>query len=238
MTHSSDRAAWLAARRLLVTASDVAAILGESKYKTREQLRMEKAGLAEEWAGSEQTDIGLDLEPAIARMAMRKFGWKLHEAGVLRVDASCPLLGATPDYLLLTPQSDLRVRWRKAGGKFELYVPHVESVDVNADDLGLSIVQIKATTCQATEDCKPQKSGAESTAVWSKGPPLDYQLQVQTELAVTGAEWGALLVLHLCAPCFKLRAYPIRRHEAVIARIRAEVPIFMAEVDRLKRGEL
>lgn len=117
MTHSSDRGAWLAARRELVTASDVAALLGESPYKTREQLRMEKAGLAEEWAGDEQTELALALEPYVMAMARERWGWKICPVGRLFNDASEPRLGATPDGSMDTPWGDANVQIKVTSAK-------------------------------------------------------------------------------------------------------------------------
>jgi putative phage-type endonuclease len=203
---ADDREAWLEARKRYVTGSDIAALLGESKYKTRGQLLMEKAGLADEWKGSEQTDIGLDLEPAIAQIAARRWGWKLERVAQLIVDPECSFHASTPDYVVTSP-------------------------------FGHALVQIKMTTAQAQEDCKPRKNGAPSEAAFANGVPLYHQLQLQSEMACTGLSWGAVLVLHTSAPNFKLRAYPVRRHEAVIARIRNEVKDFMAELEMLKAGE-
>jgi putative phage-type endonuclease len=98
-----EKAIWRAARRELLTASDVGAVLGENKYRTREQVRMEKAGLADEFEGNERTDNALDLEPWVANQARKKFGWNLVPHGQLIVDKECPLLGATPDYMCETP---------------------------------------------------------------------------------------------------------------------------------------
>lgn len=207
MTSSSDRAAWLAARRGYLCASEVSVALRESSYMTREQLVLEKAGLAPAWAGSEQSDLGLDMEPAIAAAAHRKWGWTMEACGRLLVDAQCQHLAGTPDYFVHTP-------W------------------------GTGVCQVKMTTCQAAEDCRPRKGGEPSTARYAGGAPLDHQLQVTAELSCTGLEWGTLLVLHTCAPSFKLRAYPVRRNERAIARIRQEAVAFMSEVNALRANNL
>lgn len=61
------------------------------------------------------------------------------------------------------------------------------------------------------------------------GPPLDYQLQVQAQLAVTGAAHGTLVVLHGGTA---LRMYPVPRHDGAIARIRCAVGEFWGYVER------
>lgn len=98
-----EKAIWRAARRGLLTASDAGAVMGENEYKTREQVRMEKAGLAEEFEGNERTDAALDMEPWVAQRARKLFGWNLVPHGQLIVDKECPMLGATPDYSCETP---------------------------------------------------------------------------------------------------------------------------------------
>lgn len=107
---SDDREAWIEARRSIVTASDVAAILGENEYRTREQVIMEKAGLAEEFKGNERTELGLALEPWIAERARERWGWNLIPHGNLVIDAVCRDLGATPDYTMPTPWGPCNVQ--------------------------------------------------------------------------------------------------------------------------------
>lgn len=207
MTHSSDRQAWLAERRRYLTSSDVAAVMGHSKFATRGTVVLDKLGLADEWEGSEQTDLGLDLEPAIAAAAKRRWGWDMRHHGELIADAHCPDLAATPDYVMSTP-------W------------------------GMAAVQIKLTTCRAQEDIKPKKGGEPSDAAYANGAPLYHQLQQLAELACLGYEWSTLLVLHACAPSFKLRCYPLRRRENIITMIRAEATKLMTEVrTQLAMGE-
>lgn len=206
---ADQREPWLAARREYVCSSEVAAMLGEAPFKdaTRGRVLLEKAGLGDPWEGSEQTQLGLDLEPAIARAAARRWGWKLFRCAELIVDSECHALAATPDYLVEGP-------W------------------------GLGCVQVKLTTCQAAEDCKPKKDGSPSTAAYAGGAPLYHQLQQQAELACLGLKWSALLVLHACAPSFKLRAYALQRHDDAIARIRREAVLLMDEVRAVRNGRI
>ncbi len=203
--YAEDREHWLAARLRYLTASDAAIALEVSRYRDRQGLLEEKAGLRESsFQHNEQQEIGLLLEPTIARLAMKRWGWNLVLCGELIVDSACPTLASTPDYLMDTP-------W------------------------GLGVVQVKTTTGKAQEDIKPTlKDGSESTAMFAKGPPLDYVLQVQAEMACVGAQLGCLLVGHFCAPSFKVRAYPILRHEVAVQRIREASVAFMRDVDHLK----
>lgn len=99
MIHSSDREAWLKARQGYICASEVAAVLGESEWMTREQIIQEKIGLAEPFAGDERTENALALECWVAARSEPKYGWKLTPHGALVVDPECPCLAATPDFV-------------------------------------------------------------------------------------------------------------------------------------------
>jgi len=203
--NSQDRTTWLAARMESVGGSEIAAVLGESKYETREQLAMTKAGLAEPFSGNEATELGNEMEPTIAAIAAKRWGWQLTRDGFYRQDTVCPRLSATPDYTMPTPY-------------------------------GMACVQIKFTSCQPPEMCKPRKDGSPSTAAFAGGPPIAMQLQMQSEMCVTGYEHGALLVLHLVP--MTLRPYFIPRHDAVIRRMRREVALFWDEVEALRAGKV
>lgn len=103
---SKDREAWLAARRQYCTASDVAAMLQISEYKSREQLKLEKLGLADEQPPTEVMDLALELEPFIIAQARKKWGWNVEQHGVLTVDVECGYLAATPDAIVHSPWAD------------------------------------------------------------------------------------------------------------------------------------
>lgn len=199
MSAAEKRDAWLLQRKQFVTASDVAALLGESPYKTRDQLRMEKLGLADEQPTEEHMEIALALEPAILEMARVRFGWDTHHNQDLHIDGTCPRLAATPDAWMETPY-------------------------------GTTLVQVKVTRSAAQEDCQPfTKGGKPSTAAFLNGAPLNYQLQVQAEMAVMGCKHAVVLALHT-AP-LKLRSYYVARHDGAIACIRSEVTKFWAEIE-------
>lgn len=204
--YSADRGPWLDARTRYLTASDAAVALEVSRYRTRATLVDEKAGIVPStFESNEQMEIGLLMEPTIARIAVARWGWDLLLCGELIVDSACQTLASTPDYLMDTP-------W------------------------GLAVVQVKTTTAKAQEDINPVlKDGSPSTAMFAKGPPLDFILQVQAEMACCDARLGCLLVGHFCAPGFKVRAYPMIRNELAIAKIRQESVAFMRDVNARKK---
>lgn len=95
---SGDRAAWLEARRGLVTASDVSAILGADPYTSRLELWQEKAGLAEgDDVESEAAEWGIPLEGAILEMYRRRTGREAAAYQKLCRSTEYPWLGATCD---------------------------------------------------------------------------------------------------------------------------------------------
>ena len=202
---SGEREAWLAERMRYVTASDVASLLGENKHKTRESLMLEKRGLLAGFKGNEYTELASEFEEPLFKVARRRYGWSLFANGLeLHVDKECPRHAATPDAIMVTP-------W------------------------GLAVVQTKWSTCQAQKDIKPvTKSGKPSEAIYLNGPPLNYQLQVQSEMACTGFEHAVLLVMHTCPPKgLTLVPYYIPRHTGAISRIRREVNLFWNEIEGL-----
>lgn len=167
MISSNDRQAWLEARKRLLTASDAAALLSISPYKTLAQLRMEKLGLADEWTGDESSDLALALEWPILEIANRKFGWNCVHNTELIVDRECPRLAATPDAMMESPWGLTCVQ-----------------------------VKVTRSAAQE-DCAPTTKSGKPSTAAYLNGAPIHYQIQVVAEMACTGARHGVLLALHL-----------------------------------------
>lgn len=183
-------------------------MLGESKYQDRAALVMLKAGLAEPFAGNETTRHGQYLEEGYFPIAAKR------EFGWDLEPFGKLVEDEFCPFLAATPD-------------FIMTTPY-----------GRALVQTKSATSQAAEDCKARKDGKPSEAAYANGAPLYYVLQQQAELACTGLEWSSLLVFHAAGGSFKLRSYVTRRHEGVIARLRAEAPRLMADAIALKSGGL
>lgn len=110
---------WYAARKELFGSSEVADLLRAGYIDTklhrteaaqaaayeanRNMVLMRKAGLAEDWPGSETTDVGNDFEPGFIALAKRKWGMVLVPCQELLIDSECPRLGCTPDFYVDTP---------------------------------------------------------------------------------------------------------------------------------------
>lgn len=87
---------WLAARRALVTASDIPVLLGVSPYKCEADLADEKRGLSET-PQSLRMRIGLALEDVIAAEYEAKTGHKTRRWLGLATHPEIEWAGATPD---------------------------------------------------------------------------------------------------------------------------------------------
>ncbi len=96
---NDDRVTWLAERRKLLTASDVAAVLGEDEYRTPLDLYVEKL------MGREDEPLSIDdprfwgtkLEQPILRIVAEYYGWDYEPGGELLRSRVHPHIGATLD---------------------------------------------------------------------------------------------------------------------------------------------
>lgn len=97
---SDDRAGWLALRKTMVTASDVAAILGEDQHRSALSVYVDKITERQE-----PEEIGIDdprfwgsvLEQPILRAVAAHYGWQYHPGGALLRSRRHPHVGATLD---------------------------------------------------------------------------------------------------------------------------------------------
>lgn len=104
---TGDRDAWLAARGSMITASDVAAVLGLNPYQSPLALYCEKLGLLPRGEIGEPGKWGLRLERAIREAYTEETGRPAREAQVLLRSAEHPHLGATCDaYTTIRTDSD------------------------------------------------------------------------------------------------------------------------------------
>ena len=78
---------WLKQRRLALGATDIAAILGLSPYKTAFEVYCDKKDMLEPWEGNAATDLGNMLEPTILDEAEKDLG-KLERQKVCKHDAA------------------------------------------------------------------------------------------------------------------------------------------------------
>lgn len=96
-TAQKSRAEWLEARRSGIGGSDVAAILGVSKWKTAVDVYFEKIGEAEPQAESDAMRWGTILEPVIREEFQRQTGIELVEPPQLIRSSAHPFMIASLD---------------------------------------------------------------------------------------------------------------------------------------------
>ena len=90
-----ERAAWLEQRRKCITGTDIAAIVGLSRYSSPMTVFMDKVGLSEPIADNEPMRWGRTLEPVIAARYADDNGVELRKGEFTH----CGIFGGTPDYL-------------------------------------------------------------------------------------------------------------------------------------------
>ena len=86
---------WLDLRENMITASDAASAIGESRYESEDAF-VKKKVLRTKWAGNAATAHGTLLEPLVRDLYDQKFNRKSHENGLVQ-HAKYPWLGASPD---------------------------------------------------------------------------------------------------------------------------------------------
>jgi putative phage-type endonuclease len=91
--------AWLAARKELLTASDLAAILGEDPYRSAIDVYLDKLSQPQEQvlAIDDPRFWGRVLEQPILQAVARYRGWKYRKGGALLRSRKHPFIGATLD---------------------------------------------------------------------------------------------------------------------------------------------
>lgn len=164
------RERWLAARRELLTASDCAAVLGVDPRRGPLAVYASKVGQIEQ----EQTawmKWGRRVEGAIA-------DWYAEETGRPVVDLGAHEIQRHPDVTWLGCTLD-RVTAGSAAHPDPAgnYSSHVNGLGPRTGPLDAKAV------------------AGFKAAEWREDPPLHYVVQVQVQMACTGAQWGGLVAL-------------------------------------------
>lgn len=93
----SNTPEWLRARKAFLGASEVACVLGLSKWSTPLGIYMDKLSDDVSDSMTEQQELGHVLEPAVAEMVTRRTGMSVLDSPGLVQSTIYPWLGATPD---------------------------------------------------------------------------------------------------------------------------------------------
>jgi len=189
---AKNRQVWLAARRTMVTASDVAVILGvvRSKYygATPFQLWMEKLGMLPEAETEEAAEMGNSMEQFNASLFKQKTGRRVQREQQLLRSTRYPWLGATLDY---TQQGDGH---RTRG-----------------------VLELKSTAKKYNWPDSPDDITQPGVQCVSE-PHLKWQAQLQTQLLVTSLGYGSISAV-LGQPVFHHRWRDFNAHSQFQALI-------------------
>lgn len=100
---TSGRPEWLALRQKGVGATDAAAILGKHPWRSPIEVYLDKLGMAEEREPTEAMEMGLELEPVIARRYVKRTGRHLMTLGEYTIAQSPehPWAFCSPDRITL-----------------------------------------------------------------------------------------------------------------------------------------
>ena len=166
---------WLAARKLGIGGSDIAAVLGISKFKTPFALWMEKTGRADQQhdaAAEERMYWGNALEDAVARRYAELHDVKIQKINTILRHPTVPIAQASIDRAVVVPGS--RARWDEKAGRL----------------LGASrILEVKTANAFAASNAD------EWGEAGSDMVPAAYWVQVQWYLGITGLPFADLAVL-------------------------------------------
>ena len=215
----TDRAAWLAMRGQDVTASVIAALVGEHPYMTRLGLYSLKTGQtpdaeAEPVIQGNSVSLppmlrGTVLEPvAPTLIAMLRPTWQVEPCGWYYREPAARI-GATPDFVAIDPAR-----------------------------LGIGSIQVKTTDQQTFRKIWLGEDGEVT-------PPLFIVIQAVVEAVLGGFAWAQVAVL-VSGSNLDLHLIEIPMHLGIMARLRDEVAAFwrcvgageMPEADYGRDGEV
>jgi len=185
---SEDRHSWMHARRSGIGASEIAAVLGESRWADAGTIYARKVAPTDD-AGAEWLEWGLRLEPVIleAYSSRRYSGRYAMRDGRLLRSRAHPWALCTLD------------AWSAA--------------DETSTELVMPL------------ELKTDRWGRE----WDDGPPIEYMLQLQHQMLVTGARRASIAVL---VGGSQLAWCDVARDEPTIARIIRAGEAFWGCVER------
>ena len=196
---ADDRAAWLGMRRQDVTASVVAALVGEHPYQTAFGLYATKTGqVPDPEVEPVITDSSISLPPMLRGTVLEPIApqlllmlrptWSVEACGWYYRE-TLSRIGATPDFIAIDPS-------RK----------------------GFGVVQVKTTDSLTFRKVWRADDGTVE-------PPLFIVLQAIVEAVLTGASWAAVAVI-VSGSNLDLHLIAIPLHLGAMDRLRSEVAGF------------
>jgi len=211
----ADRDDWLLQRKKFITASDVPALLGESRWRTRAEVIAEKAGQPRSFEDNLRMYFGRIGEAHVLLALQELTGIAVTPNSLLMVNSEVPGLAATPDAL-----ADLA------------FLP--PSVPLCASELifhssHATLIKHRRAGHQAVIDVKVVASRNRSK--WkTQEPPTDYYGQLQAQMLVAGVDIG-LLVAKVDA--HEIYGYAIEADPFYQEMIQSDVAAAWIEIKRL-----
>lgn len=172
--NASERISWLAARRSGLGGSDIAAMLGQSPYRTPLALWMDKTGRTQDVADPaalERMHWGTVLEDVVARHYSERNGRKIQRINTMLRHPQCEIALANIDRAVVLDGS--RAVWNESAGRV-----------TGAD----RVLEVKTAHALA-------QNGADWGQPGTDEVPQAYYLQCLWYLGITGIEHADLAVL-------------------------------------------
>ena len=202
---SNSKKQWLEIRQQGIGGSDIAAILGLNKYRTALDVYQDKLGIAEEIEENEAMHFGTILEDVVAQEFAERVGLRVQRVNATICTGKDFWMRANIDRAIVNPDIAGNVRIK-------------EQKDTN-----------RILTTDAILECKT--AGFRSAHLWGPSQeleiatgevtseheiPVQYELQVQWYMAVTGVSKAYVAVLIAGQ---EFRCYEVDRNEALIAQM-------------------
>lgn len=196
---------WHCRRMSGIGGSEIAAVMGKNKYKTPHQLWLEKSFKVPPFTGNAATLKGQILEDAVAKFYEEATGNAVEIDTTHYRAEDAPWLCGNIDRKII------------GGGILECKTSRRNPSDDETEDgyqWGIGN--------QYDEDKKLVAADEQI--------PLNYYLQVQHYMCLTGAEFADVAVLFLTSDFQPFRVYRVNRNEEVIAKIKTAAHDFMLMV--------
>lgn len=196
---------WHCRRMSGIGGSDIAAVMGKNKYKTPHQLWLEKTFKIPPFTGNAATLKGQILEDAVAKYYEEATGNAVERDETHYRAEDAPWLVGNIDRKIV------------GGGILECKTSRRNPSDNDTEDgyqWGIGN--------QYDED--------KNLVAADEQIPLNYYLQVQHYMCLTGADFADVVVLFLASDFQPFRVYRVNRNEDVIEKIKASAHDFMQMV--------
>jgi putative phage-type endonuclease len=221
---SSSRAEWLMQRKNYIGASDIPALLGESKWRTAGDVIADKTGIGSPFVDNVRTYWGRTSEQSILQGFSELCDLHLTPNNKLMFNPEVEGLAATPDAL---------VDFSKPG-PMVLEVPKFE-VDKMFHSSYTTFCNARRMGATAVVDAKCVSS--KNRSKWSKPVqcPEEYYGQLQAQMLVTGTKVGFLVAK---VDAHELYGYAIEADEFYFELIKERVREVWRTINQIRSEQL